>query len=98
MGKSYTHVPRNEAIRRGLKPVYTFHPGWAEDISKVRRFGDLPANARSYVAAMVRSLLTVAYGNTLPARLPNLRYLGVGPLPSQLIKDVPETAELIRIS
>jgi adenylosuccinate synthase len=32
------------------------------------------------------------------ARLPNLRYLGVGPEPSQIIKDVPATAELIRLT
>ena len=43
----------------------------------------------------------VAYeGGTWPAaeKLPNLRYLGVGPEPSQIIKDVPETSELIRLA
>ena len=44
---------------------------------------------------MMRSLIQVAYGDKLPAVLPNLRYLGVGPEPSQIIKDVPTTAELI---
>jgi len=96
-GRRYHHVPRNEAVRRKLKPVYTAHPGWSEDVSGVRSFKDLPLNARRYVAAMVRSLLQVAYGDKLPAVLPNLRYLGVGPLPSQLIKDVPATAELIKL-
>jgi adenylosuccinate synthase len=33
----------------------------------------------------------------MPATLPNLRYLGVGPEPSQIIKDVPATAELLRL-
>jgi adenylosuccinate synthase len=47
---------------------------------------------------MVRSVLTVAYGEQLPAALPNLRYLGVGPEPSQIIKDLPPTAELIRLT
>lgn len=96
-GRRYAHVPRNEAVRRTLRPVYTRHPGWAEDISAVRRFADLPVNARRYVAAMVRSTLEVAYaGETWPAnaQLPNLRYLGVGPDPSQIIKDIPPTAEL----
>jgi adenylosuccinate synthase len=46
---------------------------------------------------MVRSLVQVAYGDQLPAVLPNLRYLGVGPQPSQIIKDVPPTAELIKL-
>jgi len=96
-GRRHAHVPRNEAVRRDLKPVYISCPGWSEDISGVRHFADLPLNARRYVAAMVRSLLQVAYGDRLPASLPNLRYLGVGPLPSQLIKDVPATADLIRL-
>jgi adenylosuccinate synthase len=49
---------------------------------------------------MVRSMLAVAYhGDRWPheSRLPNLRYLGVGPEPSQIIKDVPPTSELIRL-
>lgn len=96
-GKRYQHVPRNEAIRKTLKPIYTQHAGWSEDISNIRRFADLPRNAQLYTAAMVRSLVQVAYGDQLPAVLPNLRYLGVGPQPSQIIKDVPPTAELIKL-
>jgi adenylosuccinate synthase len=96
-GKRYAHVPRNEAVRRTLKPVYTKHAGWTEDITGVRHFADLPLNARRYTAAMVRSLIQVAYPGKLPAALPNLRYLGVGPQPSQIIKDVPATAELIKL-
>lgn len=99
-GKRYAHVPRNEAVRKTLKAVYSRHAGWTEDISQVRRFADLPANAQHYAAAMMRSLLEVAYdGLTFPPddALPNLRYLGVGPAPSQIIKDVPPTAELIKL-
>ncbi len=99
-GKRFPHVPRNEAVRKTLRPVYTRHPGWSEDISQVRTFAALPVNARRYVAAMVRSLLEVAYaGGPLPAadKLPNLRYLGVGPQPSQIIKDVPTTSDLIKL-
>ena len=96
-GRRYTHVPRNEAIRRALHPIYSSHPGWTEDISGIRHFADLPLNARLYTAAMVRSLVLVAYGEKLPAVLPNLRYLGVGPQPSQIIKDVPATSELIKL-
>ena len=94
-GRRYSHVPRNEAIRRALKAVYSKHPGWTEDITGVRRFAELPKNAQLYTAAMVRSLVQVAYNDKLPAVLPNLRYLGVGPLPSQIIKDVPATADLL---
>ncbi|MFT3781426.1 MAG: adenylosuccinate synthetase [Nibricoccus sp.] len=98
-GKPYYHVPRNEAVRKTLRPIYEKHAGWAEDISTVRRFADLPENAQKYVAAMVRAILNVAYhGETWPEKLPNLRYLGVGPEPSQIIKDVPTTAELVKLT
>ncbi len=99
-GRRYAHVPRNEALRKTLRPVYTKHAGWSEDISHVRHFAELPLNARRYVAAMMKSTLDVAYaGETRPAadKLPNLRYLGVGPEPSQIIKDVPATADLVRL-
>jgi adenylosuccinate synthase len=99
-GQRFVHVPRNEAVRRTLRPVYSKHPGWSEDISQIRRFTDLPPQAQQYIAAMMKSTLDVAYaGESWPAatRLPNLRYLGVGPEPSQVIKDVPPTAELVTL-
>ncbi|MDX6765527.1 MAG: adenylosuccinate synthetase [Candidatus Methylacidiphilales bacterium] len=92
-GKRYTHVPRNDAVRKTLRPVYSRHPGWTGDLSGIRRFSDLPPQAKQYTAAMVRALVEVA-GATDP--LPNLRYLGVGPEPSQIIKDLPPTIDLIR--
>jgi adenylosuccinate synthase len=95
---SLRHVPRNEAVRKALRPVYRAYPGWAEDVSGVRRFAELPHAARRYVGAMVKHVLDVAYsGESWPSSLPNLRYLGVGPLPSQIIKDVPATAELVKL-
>jgi adenylosuccinate synthase len=97
-GRRCIHVPRNEAVRKMLSPVFERFAGWSEDISSVRRFGDLPVNARRYVGGMVRGILDVAYdGEARPAALPNLRYLGVGPGPSQIIKDVPPTAELAKL-
>ena len=100
-GRRYHHVPRNEAIRKTLRPVYTRHPGWKTDISKVRTFGELPPEARHYVASMMRAIVEVAYGekgSLSTTSLPNLRYLGVGPDPSQIIKDVPATADLLRLA
>ncbi|MBE2212366.1 MAG: adenylosuccinate synthetase [Opitutaceae bacterium] len=97
-GRMYYHVPRNDEVRRTLSPVYRSYQGWSEDISHVRTFGELPANARAYVGGMVRAIVEAAYqGEARPARLPNLRYLGVGPEPSQIIKDIPPVAELIRL-
>ena len=100
-GKCYHHVPRNEAVRKTLKPVYESYAGWSEDISAVRQFADLPTNAQRYVAGMAKALLDVAYeGLDWPTadQLPNLRYLGVGPEPSQIIKDVPAMADLIKLA
>lgn len=92
------HVPRNDDLRRTLVPVYRAYPGWKEDISGVRSFGDLPPEAQGYVAGMMRALVEAAYyGEELPKNLPNLRYIGVGPEPSQVIKDVPATAEFIKL-
>ena len=92
-------VPRDEALRRQLRPVYRQLPGWEESIGGVRHFRDLPENARRYVAAMVKSVLEVAFrGEALPDALPNLRYIGVGPEPGEIIRDVPETAELLKLA
>ena len=99
-GKIYRHVPRLDALRKTLRPVYEKFAGWSEDVSQVRRFADLPHAARRYVAAMMKTVLAVAYeGQPWPdaAALPNLRYLGVGPQPSQIIKDVPATSELVKL-
>jgi adenylosuccinate synthase len=100
-GKIYHHVPRNETVRKNLRPVYASFPGWSEDVSQVRRFADLPRAAQRYAAAMMKALLDVAYaGEPWPPaeKLPNLRYLGVGPDPSQIIKDVPLTLELVKLA
>ncbi len=99
-GRRHAHVPRNEAVRKALRPIYTRHAGWTEDVSQVRKFGELPRNAQRYVGAMMKSLLDVAYAGEpwpAPEKLPNLRYLGVGPQPAQIIKDVPATTELVRL-
>ena len=95
-GARYHRVPRNDSLRKALKPVYREYKGWSEDISQARSWGELPREAQAYVAGMVRSVLESAYhGETWPEELPNLRYLGVGPMPSQIIKDIPETSVLI---
>jgi len=97
-GKILRHVPRHEEVRKTLTPVYERHVGWGEDISEARQWADLPAAAQRYVAAMMKAIVSCAYaGEPLPAVLPNLRYLGVGPLPAQIIKDVPSTAELLKL-
>lgn len=97
-GKTYNYVPRNDALRKTLKPVFAQLPGWSEDISKVRSFGDLPSAAKRYVAFCVKSVVEIANKNNTLTTLPNLRYIGVGPLQSQIIRDIPATEELIKLA
>ena len=97
-GKGYYEVPRDDRLRLALEPVYAELPTWSEDISGVRHFADLPANAQRYVAFCVKSLLTVAGRNGHPVPQPNLRYIGVGPGTSQIIHDVPTTEELLKLA
>ena len=94
------HVPRDIATHRSVKPVYRQMPGWEEDISKVRTFDNLPMNAKRYAAAMVKATLEVAFGEQArwPDTLPNLRYIGVGPEPEQIISDIPSTRELVKLA
>ena len=96
-GKRVNHVPRDEAYRSELKPIYEEYEGWPEDISEVRRFFKLPIQAQRYVAGMVKATCAVAYENSYPEVMVNLRYVGVGPNPEQIIKDIPETNELLQI-
>jgi len=96
-GREYRRVPRNDTVRADLRPVYTELPAWRADISGVRRFADLPEEARGYVRCCLRTIWELARGRGEgPAAPPNLRYIGVGPGPAQIIKDVPPAEELVR--
>lgn len=97
-GTVHTRVPRNEVERRECSPIYEDFEPWDEDISKARSFSELPEAAQKYVAAMTYHTLSCAYGNeNWPKGLPNLRYIGVGPDPDEIIKDIPETREVIAL-
>ncbi len=95
--KEYYGVPRDDALRRRLRPVYAQLKCWSQDISGVRNFEDLPAEAKRYIAFCMKSIIDVASKNKSLKNLPNLRYIGVGPLQSQIIRDVPSTAELLKL-
>ncbi len=97
-GRRLHHVPRDGRLHRTLQPVYQSLPGWSEDLSGIRSFADLPENARLYVAWLLKAVIDVAnHGDRATTRVPNLRYIGVGPDPSQIIKDVPATADLLQL-
>ncbi len=97
-GTIYRGVPRNDSLRKTLKPVYAQLPGWSEDISGVRSFADLPINAKRYIAFCLKSIVDIASSDAPLKKLPNLRYIGVGPLPAQIIKDIPSTEELLKLA
>ncbi len=51
-GTRHDALPMTQAEFARAVPVYETFPGWDEDISKARDLGDLPRNARDYVAAL----------------------------------------------
>ena len=96
-GVDYYGVPRDDSLRRRLRPVYAQLKCWSQDISGVRKFDDLPEEAKRYIAFCMKSIIDVASKNKSLKNLPNLRYIGVGPLQSQIIRDVPRTEELLKL-
>jgi adenylosuccinate synthase len=55
-GKRTDRMPSETEVLARCVPVYRRFPGWKEDLSKVRRFGDLPRAARMYLNFMERYL------------------------------------------
>ncbi|MDP3209420.1 MAG: adenylosuccinate synthetase, partial [Rhodoglobus sp.] len=51
-GVRVDEVPVSQTDFHHAKPIYEEFPGWTEDITGVREFGDLPANAQAYVLAL----------------------------------------------
>ncbi len=51
-GKRHEYPPDLLADLKRAKPVYETFPGWSEDVSGVRKWGDLPEAARNYVRAI----------------------------------------------
>ena len=89
-------VPRSELARRRLKPVYMELEAWTEDLRALRSFEQLPNAAKAYVAFCVQAIFDLA--DEADKKPPQVRYLGVGPLPGQIIRDVPEFEDLLKWS
>jgi adenylosuccinate synthase len=51
-GTRIDEVPVNQSDFHHAAPIYENFPGWTEDITGVRKFDDLPANAQKYVLAL----------------------------------------------
>lgn len=48
-GRLLDEFPANLKVLKAVEPVYEEMPGWQQDISTVRRYEDLPENARRYI-------------------------------------------------
>jgi adenylosuccinate synthase len=73
-GVKYDHFPSQQSVLYHCEPVYEELEGWGEDITGVRRYGDLPGPARVYVE-YVQESVGVPIG-----------WVSVGPERSQLIE------------
>ena len=51
-GKIINEIPASLKVLAQVEPVYETFAGWKSDISKIRRYEDLPANARKYLERM----------------------------------------------
>jgi adenylosuccinate synthase len=48
-GERYTTLPSSQSAFAKAQPIYEEMPGWQTDITGVRRFEDLPAEAQAYI-------------------------------------------------
>ncbi|MFZ1721388.1 MAG: adenylosuccinate synthase [Microgenomates group bacterium] len=71
--KKINEYPVSTTEKEQAKPVYVEFPGWKEDITKVRKFADLPKVAQKYIQFIEDSV-------GVP-----VKYIGVGPGREELI-------------
>jgi adenylosuccinate synthase len=72
-GKTVKEFPQSLDDLAKVEVVYETMPGWTEDISKVRRFEDLPMNAQNFVNR-VQELLSIKERKYTPSSHPNPMY------------------------
>ena len=48
--KFYTSYPTDVFIHKYLEPIYETMPGWKTSLSDIRKYEDLPENAKKYIA------------------------------------------------
>lgn len=73
MGDSLDSIPASADILAKVEPVYDTLPGWQTPTNKVRKYEDLPPNARRYVE-YIDDFLGV-----------RTKYIGTGPNREDLI-------------
>jgi adenylosuccinate synthase len=55
-GKVHTEMPGHVADFEHCRPVYETLPGWTDDLTAVRQWSELPAEARSYVRFLAKQV------------------------------------------
>ena len=53
-GQIINEIPASLKVLAKVEPVYETFAGWKTDISKIRRYEDLPANAKQYLERMAQ--------------------------------------------
>ena len=48
-GKLYTNFPASLSVQKEGKPVYETHRGWLQDTTQIKKFNNLPGNAKKYL-------------------------------------------------
>jgi adenylosuccinate synthase len=99
-GSVTAKLPLQDEIRREAEPVYEGFRGWSEDITEIRSFDALPQEAKEYVAGLYYHTVNAGFADreTVGAsELPGVRFVGVGPDPGQVIRDMPNGERLIEI-
>jgi len=73
-GKTYDYLPAAQDLQAKLTPVYETMPGWQTDLAGVRRFEDLPENARAYIRRIEELIgVPAAVISTSPEREDTIR-------------------------
>jgi adenylosuccinate synthase len=57
-GKLFKKFPRDLDALRRASPIYKEMPGWSQNISALKRYKDLPINARNYLSYLQDVLTT----------------------------------------
>jgi adenylosuccinate synthase len=70
----HEHFPDHQSVLYHCEPVYEELPGWGEDITGVREYGDLPKEAQAYIE-FIQDAVEAPIG-----------WVSVGPERSQLIE------------
>ncbi|MFC1704525.1 adenylosuccinate synthase [Candidatus Omnitrophota bacterium] len=72
-GKTFKTFPLDFDVIKNAKPIYEQHAGWQQPTSSVRKYKDLPKNARSYIKRLEELLET------------KVKYISVGSKRNEII-------------